>query len=313
MSAAIRALLDGLWTVVRAPLVLMLLVFVTVATAVPFALVVGDRLRTALGNQPPINLDATEIDAEWWMEFRAHAQGLEATFTPAVIGFAAPLDNLSALVDAAPRPLAILLPVAIYALVWCFLLGGLIERFSRRTGISARDFLQAGRRHLPTVLALTTLALLSSLVLYATIHPWLFGPVYEWLASRLPTERDAFVGRLSLYAIFVGLLAVVSAVADYARIGVVMSSGAVGFRGGLTSGVRFVRAHWPAVCTLAVLSGGLFVALLVLYGVADRRLGGWRGVILGQAYIVARLGLRATVLAAQVRLVQQARAGSQVA
>jgi hypothetical protein len=44
--------------------------------------------------------------------------------------------------------------------------------------------------------------------------------------------------------------------------------------------------------------------LLVVYGVADRRVGGWRAVIVGQAYIVARLAIRLVAAASELRLQQ---------
>jgi hypothetical protein len=58
------------------------------------------------------------------------------------------------------------------------------------------------------------------------------------------------------------------------------------------------------VISLWLLSGLLFVSLLTLYGLADRRLGGWRLVLVGQAYIVGRLAIRMANTASQVRLVE---------
>ena len=99
-----KAWTEGLRQVARAPLLIVLTVIVTVAAAAPFALVLGAELRAALADQPPIALGSSEIDADWWNEFRSHADGLAATFTPTVIGFAAPLDNLSAIADGTRRP-----------------------------------------------------------------------------------------------------------------------------------------------------------------------------------------------------------------
>ena len=71
-------------------------------------------------------------------------------------------------------------------------------------------------------------------------------------------------------------------------------------------GVRFVRRHRGTVVTLYLLTGALFVALLVVYGAIEiyggSRVGGWRGVAVGQAYIVARLAIRLTFGASEVRL-----------
>ena len=298
---ALRSFVDGLWQVVRAPGLVLLVAIVTVATMLPFALVLGDRLREALGNQPPIDLDAEEIDAEWWMEYRARAQGLEATFTPAIIGFAAPLSNLSALADGSPRPLALLGPVAFYALVWAFLAGGLLHRFDQGHRIGSQSFLRAGLRHLPRFAVIALAAALVAGLLYLTVHALLLGPVYAWGAERAGSERNAFFLRVGLYLVFGALLALVSVVADYARISCVRVE-RVSLVDACRDAFAFVRGHPVAVISVYLLTGALFVLLLTLYGVADRRFGGWRGVALGQAYIVARLGIRLTSLASELQL-----------
>jgi len=307
MRHAVRAFGAGLWTVCRSPLLIVSVTLVTLAAAVPFGLVLGSRLQTSLANQPPISLDSGEIDAEWWMEFREHARGLEATFTPTIIGFAAPLDNLSAILDGTPRPLALVGPVALAGLLWAFLWGGLLHRFAQGRAIGLRAFCAAGVRHTPRFVMISLAAAAIYLLLYLTVHALLFGPVYDWLAARASSERNAFFWRVALYLIFGGLLMTVSLVADYARVSVA-SAAAGSLRGALESGARFVRAHARSVVMLYLLSGALFVALLVTYGSAEvyggTRVGGWRGVLIGQAYIVARLTIRLTAAAAEMRLFQ---------
>ena len=90
-----RAMIGGLGDVLRAPVLIMMAAVATLIIAVPFAIVPGVRVQQSLSLQQPVAQGAIEIDAEWWQEFSAHADGIAATFTPAIIGFAAPLDNLS--------------------------------------------------------------------------------------------------------------------------------------------------------------------------------------------------------------------------
>lgn len=304
---AVRAFGAGLWTVCRSPLLIAGVTLVTLASAVPFGLVLGARLQASLANQPPIALGAGEIDGEWWMEFREHARGLEATFTPTIIGFAAPLDNLSAILDGSPRPLALAGPVALAGLLWAFLWGGALHRFAQGRAIGLRAFCAAGLRHTPRFVMISLAAAVVYLLLYLTVHAVLFGPVYHWLASLASSERDAFFFRAALYAVFGALLMTVTLVADYARVSAV-SSGAASVRDAIELGARFVRSHAGSAVTLYLLSGALFVALLVVYGSVDiyggTRIGGWRGVVVGQAYIVARLTIRLAGAAAQMRLFQ---------
>ena len=81
------------------------------------------------------------------MEFRAHARGLAATFTPAVIGFAATLDGLSGVLDGRGLPVAILGPFVLSVVAWAFLWGGVLQRFQQRRSIGVAGFLRAGRAH----------------------------------------------------------------------------------------------------------------------------------------------------------------------
>jgi len=302
---AIRAFGRGLWTVLTAPVLLLLVTLVTLVSVVPFGLVLGSQLRTALAHRQPVYLGTAEIDVEWWMEFRAHADGLAATFTPAIIGFAAPLDNLSAIADGSARPLAILGPIIVSALLWAWLWGGLLERFHASRRIGPRAFWQAGWRHARTFVAISLAAAVAHLVLYLTVHAALFGPVFNWLSSIAETERSAFFWRVALYAVFGVCLLGVSMTADFARISAVAGR-RHGIRQALASSAAFLRAHAASALALYAIAGVLFVALLTIYGVAEgdgiTRLGGWRSILIGQGYIVARLAIRLTLAAAGVHL-----------
>lgn len=308
-STALRAAVGGLWDVLRAPGLVLTLSAVTLATAVPFGVVLGSRLQTALAHQPPIALDAVEIDAEWWMEFRAQAQGLEATFTPTVLGLAAPLDSLSALADATPRPAVLAVPVVLYGVVWAFLWGGVLSRFDRKSRAGVRAFVASGFRYLRPFVVIAAGASAAAVALFLTVHPLLFGSIYDGLARMAASERDAFFWRVALYALFGSLLATVSLSADYARIAMV-SAGARTASGGMASSLRFISRHVPRVAALSLLTGTLFVLVLAAYGLADTRVGGWRAVILGQAYVVARLAVRLTVAASELRLFKQLAGGA---
>jgi hypothetical protein len=296
MIHAGRALAKGLGAVLTAPLLLLAVMLVTMAAAAPFGVVLGNRLQSAFASQSLQPGEAAEIDAEWWMEFRSHAQGLEATFTPAVIGFAAPLDNLSALADGTARPAAL-------AVLW----GVILERFHRGRGVRAGELVARGFAHAPRFAAIALAAAAVHLLLYQTVHRLLFGPVFNMLSASAGSERDAFFWRLALYAMFGALLITVSLVADYAR----ASSVVVGhrtLRESLAAGIHFVRANRLAVFTLYLMTGLLFVGLLVGYGVAETmggsRLGGWRAIGVAQAYIFGRLAIRLAFGASEVKLLQ---------
>jgi hypothetical protein len=142
-------------------------------------------------------------------------------------------------------------------------------------------------------------------LLYLTIHPLLFRLLAPWLESSAATERSAFMMRVGLYAVFGAMLAVISLIVDYARVSIVVDSVASSLDA-IRAGAAFVRRHARAVVALFVLTGLLFAALLVVYGFVDiyggSRAAGWRGIAIAQAYIVARLVIRLTFGASEVRL-----------
>jgi hypothetical protein len=307
MSAAVRAFASGLRAVVGAPGLLLVVLFATLLTVAPFGVVLGREIQSALAHQPPIDLAAQEIDAEWWLEYRRHATGLAATFTPAILGFAAPLENISALLDGVVRPSVLALPVVLYAAVWAFLWGVLLQRFHAGQRLHLSGAYSAGARHFVPFVTISILAGVIVLALYATIHAWLFGPLFDAIAARAGSEPAAFAGRVVLYLTFGALLAAVSLAADYTRIAMIVHD-TRSVRDGFANAAGLMRSHPTAVALLFVLSAGTFVAALGAYGVADLRFRGWRAVLLAQAFIVGRLALRLVTAASQLDLYKRLRA-----
>lgn len=307
MSHALRAFAVGLRTVLLSPFLVIGITLATMLSVVPFGLVLGSRLQTSLAQQQPVSSGAVDIDPEWWMEFRAHAQGLESTFTPAIIGFAAPLDNLSSLLDASPRPWVLAGPIALSTVVWAFLWGGLLHRFAQGRRLGFAEFARAGVRVTPRFVLISLMALPVYAVLYFAVHPTLFGPIYESLENLVSSERDAFFARVALYALFGAFLMATALVVDYARITVV-SSGSPSALDAIRSSLELVRRYKAAVATLYLVTGLLLAAMLTAYGSSEiyggTRLGGWRAVAIGQVYIIGRLTLRLVLAAAEVRLYQ---------
>ena len=299
----LNALGGGLIRVLSSPLIVAAAIVAMLLATAPFALVVGSELQTALSNQPPISRDAGEIDPEWWFQFREHAGGLAATFTPSIIGFAAPLDNLSALLDGSPRPLVLLLPYLAAIAVWSFLWGAALERFAH--GTSRAGFFSAGARTFARFFVISIIAAIVLAILYVSIHPLLFAVLAPNLEASADTERTAFMLRSVLYLLFGAVLVILSLVADYARVAIVTGP-AVSAIDALREGARFVRSHFGSALALYLLTGVLVVALLVVYGSVDvyggSRVTGWRGIAIAQAYIVARLVIRLTFGASELRL-----------
>jgi len=300
-----RALVQGIADVVKAPFMLIAIAMLTMAIALPFAAVLHSRLQQSLSVQPHVSLAETEIDPEWWMEFREHARGLVSTFTPAVLGFAATLDGLSGVLDGKTPPVAMLLPFVLSVVAWAFIWGGALQRFQQRRAIGIGSFMRAGRAHLLSFLVIAAGAAIVNVILYLTVHRLLFGPVHGALVAMTSTERDAFLVRVVLYLIFFALVAAVSLIADYAR------AAAVAGRAGspatmLAESLSFIRGRASAVAALYVMTGAIFVIVTVAYGVLEiyggSQVGGWRAIAIGQAYVLVRLGIRLTFAASELRL-----------
>jgi hypothetical protein len=271
----------------------------------PFAAVLQSRLQESLSVQPQVSLDDTEIDPEWWMEFRAHARGLEATFTPAVLGFAATLDGLSGVLDGRGIPIAVIVPLMLSIAAWAWLWGGILERFHAGRGIGLGRFVSAGLARWPAFAAIAVASAAVNLILFLTIHRLLFGPVYAQLVELTSTERDAFLVRVALYLVFFSFVAFVSVIADYARVAGVARSITRPLEM-IRAGARFVSQRAMAVAGLYVITGAIFVAITVAYGVLEiyggSQVGGWRAVAIGQAYVLVRLAIRLLFAASELRL-----------
>jgi hypothetical protein len=281
-------------------LLLVAVAAITLMVALPFAATVQSRLQASLSVQPHVNLDETEIDPEWWMEFRDHARGLEATFTPAVLGFAATLDGISKLLDGEAIPAGIIAPLVLSIVVWAFLWGAVLSRFHKSAG-----FFRGGLTYFVRFLIVAVVAAIANLVLYLTVHRLLFGPVHTFLVGMTSTERDAFFVRALLYAIFFSTIGLVSLIADYARVAAV-AGGAASSGAMLRASIAFVRARVGSVITLFVLTGLIFAIVTIAYGmlelVGGSQVGGWRAVAIGQAYVFVRLAIRLTFGSSELRL-----------
>lgn len=286
-----RALIGGLGDVLRAPAMILIALAAMVLVSVPFAIVLGTELRASLAQQPVVAQGGAEIDADWWQDFVEHAEGIAATFTPMILGTAAPLDNAGALLDGTARPLVLFIPISAAAIAWAFVWGAALDRFAN-AGQGAEWWRGGMRTLLPfTIISLVAGAIV--LALYYTAHPALAA----LLGSRGPG------GRLAQYALFGLLLAVISVIADYARVRLALSPH-LGVIQALRDSWMFVVTHPAHTFGLYFATALLFVLVLAAYlAIETSGLGaGWRSIAAGQAFIAGRVIVRLTFGAAELRL-----------
>jgi hypothetical protein len=303
-----RSFSEG-WARLRsAPALLVGVYAMTVVLALPLVITMRGLLQAHLGAGLAAEGAANGVNYDWWQEFTSQATGLGTTFSPTIIGFAATLDNISSLLDGQRENAPIAGALALYLLVWTFLVGGIIDRYARQRPIRAAGFFAASGMH---VFRLLRLAIVSGLVywwLFAYVHPWLF---LEWFADRTRTmsvERDVFFWRVALYVLFGTLLVVVNVIFDYAKIRIVVEDRRSAL-GALSAAIRFVWRQRGRVASLYALNGLAFLIVIAIWAVVapGARTGGaalWLGFLASQLYVLARLALKLQFLASETALFQ---------
>jgi hypothetical protein len=302
------ALRDGVRRVNRAPVLLASAFMVTLLVAMPFSIVMRGSLHAFLGSSMAADQAAAGANDQWWTEFTAQAGALGKTFETSIVGFAAALDNLSALMDGETRPSPILWLGGCYLLLWLFLSGGIIDRYARGRATRAYEFFAACGVYFGRFLRLALVMAVTYYVLFAYVHPFLLGNLYGELTRDVTVERTAFFLRVSLYAVFGLLLVLANLVFDYTKVRAVVEDRR-SMIGALAAGMRFVRRSFAPIVSLYVLNGLMFACVLGLYallapGADSHGIGMWLGFVIGQIYLLARLWVRLVFLASETSLFQ---------
>ena len=303
-----RSFSEGWKRVRSAPALLLGVYAITVVLALPLAITMRGLLQTHLGASLAAEGAADGVNYDWWQEFRSQATGIGTTFSPTIIGFAATLDNLSALLDGEREIAPIAGALALYLLAWTFLVGGIIDRYARQRPIRAPGFFAASGVHLFRLLRLAALSGFVYWWLFAYVHPWLF---LEWFVDRTRTmsvERDVFFWRVALYFVFGILLVVVNVIFDYAKIRIIVEDRRSAL-GALSAAMRFVWRQRGPVAALYALNGLTFLILIAIWAFVapGARSGGmtlWLGFVVSQIYVLARLALKLQFLASEIALFQ---------
>lgn len=304
----LRAWLDGWGRVLRAPAIVAGLFGLTLAAAVPFALVLQREIEAHLGRSLAASAVADGVNYDWWQEFWAQASGIGTTFTPAVIGFASTLDHLSRVLDAGGEILPIAGLVAGYLLAWTFLSGGILDRYARQRPTRAYGFFGAAGACFWRLLRLGLLAALVYGLLFAYVHRWLLDDAYGRLTRDVAVERTALLWRAILYSAFGALLVAVNVTFDYAKVRLVVEDRR-SVVGALRAALAFMARHTDRVMALYAANALVFVLLVGVWALTapGAEGSGWRmsGAFAGaQLYLLARLLLKLQFMASQTALFQ---------
>lgn len=303
----IRALLGGLGDALGSPRLLAVLWLALLLLALPAGLLMEESIHSAIGASRVEEGLRQGLDLSWLGEYASRARGLEETLRPSIVGRGAVLDNLESWFSGElftdPRTLGF---GAAYALVWLFLLGGVLDRFARRERrLVLAPFMAAGARFFPRLLRLTVLSGLLYFAIYRFAR-WLF-PWLELLMRDVAEERRVLLTYLGGALLVVALLGLVNLLFGYAKIAVVYD-GRRSSLGALVRAGRFVLRHPVKVVGLYLALAALAVALIAVYVLLapgpgqSTALGIALAFVGGQLFLVARLALRLTFFGAQMRL-----------
>ena len=300
----VTAFLDGLMRVKRAPWLVIGLWLSTLLLALPLSLALHAMLGEHLGSSMAAQAAAEGLSFDWWNEFLAQTTGVGKTFVPAILGFAAILQNLSGVADASGPPSPVVWVVVAQLLLSTFLLGGLLDRLARDRAIGAGAFFAACGVYVFRFLRLSVMALAVYAFLFIIVHGWLFDRLYPRLITELTVERTAFFYRLGLYAVFGALVLFTNLVFDYAKVRAVVEDRR-SMIGALSAGFRFVRRNPGATVGLYGVNSLAFVAVLsAYYLVAPGAAADARAFAIGQVFIVFRVTVRLQFAASQTALFQ---------
>ena len=315
-----NAIREGFARAVRSPGLVALLWAVHLLAALPFAAVLAGSIHDDVAERPVAHRLQAGYDADWMGEFGAAARGFESTFGPEVVGAGAFLRNLEAwwsgrLFTDPAGGWGLLAAGVGFALLWTFLLGGVLHRLAR-SGRGAEPgrpeeragFAAACGRFFSRFLGLALLAAPFYLLIY-----WLartgFGALEEAMRD-VTSERTALLWSAAGALLVVLLLTLVKVVFDYAKIAVVVE-GRRGVLAAAGAGLRFVLSRPLATLGLYWSFALATLLLLRLYAAVAPQTGpgGWLGVVLalllGQLALAVRIGLRLAVLGGEAAMYRE--------
>ncbi len=304
-SSPWQAFVDGLKRVLRAPWCVIGLWLATVAVALPFAMMLQGLIGNHLGASLAAESAAAGVNYDWWNEFLAQTSGIGVSFVPAILGFAAVMQNLSAIADTTALPVTIGVAVSAHMIVSLFLVGGVLDRLARDRPVGAAAFFSACGVYAVRFFRLAIIATAVYWVLFVPYHEWLFDELYPALIANVTVEKTAFAYRVIMYVLFLIPLLLANLIFDYAKVRAVVEDRR-SMLGALVAGFRFVRRHPLGAAALYALDALLFLLVIGLYYLvapsANQPVAA--AFAIGQLYIVLRVIVRLQFAASQIALFQ---------
>ena len=300
----------GVGSALGAPRVLGGLWLASLLFALPFTFEIGRSLRESVETSLVQDQLRRGFDMAWYGEYREAARGIETSFGPTVTGAAPFHANLERWLTGrlfVEHPLLVAAG-ALFGALWIFLLCGVLDRFARpaESAVRAR-FAQACGLYFFRFVRLALIGLVPYFGIYR-LERWLLGLLDGWTRDAT-REWTVLVASLAVYALAAFLLLSVNIVMSYAKIATVVEN-RTGMLLAVLRGLRFALAYPGRTLGLyfAVLAaGGLLLAIYsaIAPGALQSSPFGIGGAfVAGQAFLLAKLVLRLTLLGAETALFQ---------
>jgi len=300
------ALARGWALVCRFPGDLLTVWVASLLLALPLGAVMRSALESSLGHSEAAARMVAGWDGLWFKTFKAQASGIEASFEPGIVGIGAVLEGLDAMITGALGSLdgAVLTAGVAYAALWVLMSGGLIARY--RASEDPPTLLRAGVQHFGRLVPLALLAGLAHLAIWLVLFPTLHGMV-ERATLDVIDERVAFAYALAKYGAVWSLAGLVAIVHGYAKVARV-NDPECSVSGAFQRALSLVRRRLASVLAVALAGLLAFVGVVLVYwlvaaGTDDTNpFKIFVAFGIGQASIVARIGVRAWGHAARTSL-----------
>ena len=269
--------------------------------ALPLGLALRGMIEEHLDSSVVAERVAAGWDAGWAAEFGAQAQGLGRTFTHEVLGFGGTVSMVSGFFDATPLPPVVMAAAAVSVVFWIFVSGGILDRFARARAVRTAAFFAACGVYFWRFLRLGGIVGAVYWALFAWLHPFLFVTMWNRWTRDMTTEREALALRIGLYLVFAGALALVSLVADYAKVRAVVEDRR-SMIGALGASMRFIRRRPLRVIGLYLLSALASLVVVRLWFTAAPSASASVAVafLLTQVYLLLRVWAKLAWMAAEV-------------
>jgi hypothetical protein len=316
VNRIISAFGSGIRRVNGAPAVLAGVCVLTFLAALPLGLALREMIADSLDASAvaqAASWDPASVGSHagfgsyaWWQHFGEQAVGVGRALSPSTVGFAAVLDNASSILDNRAHVLPVAVAGAGYALAWIFLSGGILDRYARNRRTRPYGFFAACGGYFFRLLRLATVAGLVYFVLFAWLHPLLFGRAWQSLTLDYTSESKAFALRAGLYVVFAAVLCLCNLLSDYAKVRIVVEDRR-SVLAAIAAAVAFVRRR-PGVVGLYLLDGCCYLLVIAVYALVAPgvRMPAWWTLLVGQAYVLARLWVKLLFYASETAFFQGA-------